>query len=678
MARSEPESRSGWILALLGGVVWTLALGFIAPTVAAGLDYVRLVEPYGEFFRQSLLRGELPWWNPHASLGRPFLADLQSLSFYPTTWLVVPFGVFGGWLVAATLHGALGLMGFLRLGRLLGWSQAVAFGAGICFLFSAPLFARMQAGQVNYVYALCYLPLVLDLAVRYALAPSRRGWVALAVTWALQLLCCHPQVFWLSALGAGLFVTGWLLQAPWRPAWDHWWRAALGLAAASAASLALLGFVLLPFLQLIAESNRAEPSLAFSAAFGMQPVHWLSLVFAPRAGFAVNWEYDLHAGALVLLAGLVGLVRVRDPLARGALALAWGGAVIAAGDTTPLFAWLYEILPGLANFRVPARAGVLLVLGLVASAAALIATLPAGRHRGMTLGLLGLIALAEIALAVRGWKLLPHLPADFPVEQLVRQAIRDKQLDRGVAPVRVSVPAELLRENSGMAYGYATPVGFESLSLARVWHYQHAVAGADPAHAFNTSPSGLFYDAAPKLNSLNLAITLPREASFISVREPSDPRTYLVTDFMSVKDWRAAITAVAGGQPIHQQAVVEAGREPGRWINRGDDAPGSARITAFTLNRVEVEVDSPQFALLVLAEAWYPAWRASVDGVETPCLPVNGWMRAAAVPPGKHKVEFVYREPSFLPGCLLSLATAGLLLVLWFRRPADHPRQPSS
>jgi hypothetical protein len=672
MAASGPESRRGWLLALLGGLVWTLVLGAIAPTVAAGLDYVRLVEPYGEFFRQSLLRGELPWWNPYASLGRPFLADLQSLSFYPATWLVVPFGVFGGWLVAATLHGALGIVGFLRLGRLLGWSPAVACGAGVCFLFSAPLFARMQAGQVNYVYALCYLPLVLDLAARYALAPSRRGWVALAAAWALQLLCCHPQVFWLSALGAGLFVTGWLLQAPWRQAWARWWRAALGLAAASAASLALLGFVLLPFLQLVAESNRAEPSLAFSAAFGMQPIHWQSLVFAPRAGFAVNWEYDLHAGALVLLAGLAGLARVRAPLARGALALALGGAVIAAGSATPLFAWLYEILPGLANFRVPARAGVLLVLGLIVSAAGFLANLPAGRRRGVALGLLGLVVLAEMAFAVRGWKRLPGQGTEFPVEPLVWPAIRAKHLDRNPAPVRVSVPADLLRENSGMVHGYATPVGFESLTLARVWDYQHAVAGADPAHAFNTSPSGLFYDAAPKLNSLNLAIMMPRDASFLSVKEPADPRAYLVTGFKSVKDWRAAIAAVAGGQPIHREAVVEEGRSPGRLINRGDEAPGSARITAFTLNRVEVEVDSPQFALLVLAEAWYPAWRASVDGVATPCLPANGWMRAAAVPPGKHRVEFVYHESSFLPGCLLSLATAGLLLVLWFRRPGSQ------
>jgi hypothetical protein len=239
--------------------------------------------------------------------------------------------------------------------------------------------------------------------------------------------------------------------------------------------------------------------------------------------------------------------------------------------------------------------------------------------------------------------------------------------------VRVSVPAELLRENSGMVYGYATPVGFESLSLARTWQYQHAAAGAAPAHAFNTSPSGLFYDVAPKLDSLNLAITLPRDSSFLSVKEPADPRAWLVTRFRAVPGWPVAIAAVAGGELNHQEAVIEAA-----WLSMlPKTAPeagfGPARITGFSSNTMDVEVDTPVDALLVTAEAWYPGWRVWVDGREMPCLPANGWMRAAVVPAGGRRVRFVYREQHFLPGCLVSLATAGLLLVLWFRKPEPKP-----
>ena len=81
-------------------------------------------------------------------------------------------------------------------------------------------------------------------------------------------------------------------------------------------------------------------------------------------------------------------------------------------------------------------------------------------------------------------------------------------------------------------------------------------------------------------------------------------------------------------------------------------------------------MDAAAPCLLVLAEAWYPRWQARVDGVDTKCLPANGWMRAVPVPAGRHVVRFEYRETRFLPGCALSLATVGLI---WFVGRRRHP-----
>ena len=690
---------------LLGGLVWAAVLGGMVPGMFAGLDYPRIVEPYGEFFRASLLRGELPWWNPQASLGRPFLADLQAMAFYPATWLLLPLGVKGGWLAGTALHGALALWGFMRLGRTHGVCGPRAFAGGLLYLFSAPLFARMMAGQLGYVFSLCYLPLVLDLALGFARQPARRRWAALAVTWALQLLSCHPQVFWLSTLAAGLFVTGWLAQPPWRDAWGRWWRAAAGLATAAGAAVALLGFVLVPFLQLAGQSNRAEPSLAFSAAFGMDGRHWLSLLAPPRGDFAVNWEYDLHAGLVVLLGGALAWGRWRDPLARAALVLAAGGALIAAGGSTPVFSLLYKVVPGLENFRVPARAGVLLTLGLVLGTVSLLANPPRGLSwrivlaglagvvaagllvfRGgafpaVELGLLGLAAagwlywlssggsgraawllgpgaLLGAGLVVQGLNRLPAYATDFPAEALVRRIIADHPAE--VAPVRVAVPPTLLRENSGMIHGYATPVGFESLSLARTWTYLHRAAHVDPGHAYNTSPSGAVYPAMPGFGSLNLRLMLPGADGVLRRVAQPDPRAYLVTQFQTRPGWPEAVTAAAAGHPIHQVALVEAGFAD-RLPAASGAMPGVARITRFALNSIEVEVDSPAPALLVLAEAWYPGWHAEVGGRETACLPANGWMRAAVVPAGRNQVRFFYRQEGLSEGGLLSLAAVLLL-----------------
>ena len=66
-----------------------------------------------------------------------------------------------------------------------------------------------------------------------------------------------------------------------------------------------------------------------------------------------------------------------------------------------------------------------------------------------------------------------------------------------------------------------------------------------------------------------------------------------------------------------------------------------AVITSFEPEHVVLEVEASAPALLVLAEAWYPGWRATVDGDPAAVYPANGWMRAVPVPVGRHRVADV-------------------------------------
>ena len=42
--------------------------------------------PLAYFHRQSFWRGELPLWNPFSNCGLPFLAQWNTLGFYPGVW----------------------------------------------------------------------------------------------------------------------------------------------------------------------------------------------------------------------------------------------------------------------------------------------------------------------------------------------------------------------------------------------------------------------------------------------------------------------------------------------------------------------------------------------------------------------------------------------------------------
>ena len=89
------------------------------------------------------------------------------------------------------------------------------------------------------------------------------------------------------------------------------------------------------------------------------------------------------------------------------------------------------------------------------------------------------------------------------------------------------------------------------------------------------------------------------------------------------------------------------------------DFTGSATVTKYEPNRIELETKANQPAILVLSENHYPGWRAYIDGRFTDTLRVDYNLRGVAVPAGEHKVEFVYRPKSVLIGMALSLLTLG-------------------
>jgi len=79
-------------------------------------------------------------------------------------------------------------------------------------------------------------------------------------------------------------------------------------------------------------------------------------------------------------------------------------------------------------------------------------------------------------------------------------------------------------------------------------------------------------------------------------------------------------------------------------------------------NRLVLRVRSGEPALLVLAENWFPAWKARVDGDEAPVLRANHTLRAVPVGPGEQRVELRY-DSELLRGSLW-LSAASVLLLL--------------
>ena len=112
-------------------------------------------------------------------------------------------------------------------------------------------------------------------------------------------------------------------------------------------------------------------------------------------------------------------------------------------------------------------------------------------------------------------------------------------------------------------------------------------------------------------------------------------------------------------------AVVEADAETVASWGLTDAPAGSPEpsLISYTPERIVIRTRSNMPGLLVLKEAYYPGWQATVNGEPAEIYPTNVLFRGVAVPPGESEVAFTYRPHSWRIGLRISLA-GGLLWLL--------------
>lgn len=141
------------------------------------------------------------------------------------------------------------------------------------------------------------------------------------------------------------------------------------------------------------------------------------------------------------------------------------------------------------------------------------------------------------------------------------------------------------------------------------------------------------------------------------------PRAYLVDRAIVEPDSLAVVNAfVARGEDPRLHAFVPEAPGldgPGRRID------GAIRWLPGTNHSVSLRVRAPDPSLLVLTDAWYPGWKAWVDGVPAPLRRVNWHFMGVELGRGEHDVRFDYRPRGIGKAAVVSalslLALAGVL-----------------
>ncbi len=728
--------RGDFVLAFLALLV-VAGLFFTTPSILESVDYVLFYKNNFEFLRDSIFGGRLPLWNPYIGTGRPYLADLQSAVFYPPVYLVL-LGTGSGTFLLISLHFLLAAFGMRALGDALQMKRPVSYLLALSLVGSLGLTGRLMAGQVLYVCALCYLPLLFVCATRLDGKWSGRLIGGYGLLMGLQFLCGHPQVFWISTLGQLVFAASRCIGASVVRTLATLIRSMTQFILAGTLSLGLTAIVLFPFLELVHQGNRSAPSPEF-ANFGR--LEWLdlfSLITGPPYEKLVDWEKNLFVGGAILISGIAGLFRLRDRNCRALLAVLVFALLISVGDQTPLFRCFYGFLPGFAGFRVHARSAILIVFVLLVSAGLWFSNRRTGamdwvalaltggvtlfllfcyrrelsRPGGtiplaiwITLACLGLLFLA-LGLEGRDRRLggyvlvavgllqgidlfnanlefkgnytflkVQNTSPDFPYQAALVSLLRDSGLSgEDHLPPRVLVPRKIVPANFGMLYHYSSVDAYTSLFLRRPWNYLHRVLDLPTPKMKNTSVAGEIFDRDPfSRPELAVDVGMNRQTGAFVLNPRPAPRVFLVYQTDVVDSGEAAIDRLKAGYDVRRAALVEQPLKPG-LADGVSLIEHESRVVRCTPTSITLDIDARADALLVMAEAWYPGWKARIGDSVTESLPANAWMRAFRVPAGHHRVQVFFQQDYLVIGgftSLFSLITCALLI-------GGHRRVPGS
>ncbi|MBC8002134.1 MAG: hypothetical protein H7X97_06060 [Opitutaceae bacterium] len=721
------------LLTTLAVTLLVAILYFTSPSLFQAIDYVLFYRPNFQFLVDSIHGGELPLWNPYLGLGRPYLADLQNAVFYPPIYLLL-LGEGVGLAMLVWSHCLLAVIGMRTLGRALGMTRGISVFIAFSFVASIALTGRMFAGQVLYVCAACYLPWLLWMSLPVENPLNRRRVATHAALLALQFLCGHPQIFWLSGLAQVALIFGGAMRSSTGSSLRALIRGLGALALAGSLAVGVVAVVLLPFLELIPQGNRVAPSLAFASYGRLAWPELMTLFLRSPYPYLVDWERHLFMGLPLAMAGLAGLTQIRNQRQRPLLVLAIAGLLLAVADSTPLGAVFYKVLPGYSVFRLHARAGLLIVMALLLAAGIWLSEEKYGRQAWAGLGIAGTLILGLILFfapeSKEGFPLtsLPALTTmvtivllavwlwagtsrpqlgplallaftlvqvinlanenyrvkgaysffnsmrstgHYPTEGAMTRALESAGLLRpGLPPPRVLADKHVIPPNFGMMHGYSSVDGYTSLFLGRPWKFLHGVAGVAEDEAKNTALSPDIADKA--------AFPIPGFHQIVGL----DPLKRVI-QMTTNPPPRAFVVFAAQTVPSLTDQVnrLRSGHDIYRTalIESSSGAlpevlnpPAAVPVTVerFERNRLVIEVDIPRDGLLVLAEAWYPGWRLKLGDRLIESAPVNVWMRSFPVPAGKYSAEIVFHQNRLLPGAVISGLSLILLCFLLRRKPA--------
>jgi hypothetical protein len=357
------HERRSTLIALAGLLALVLAmfgdLLFAGGTRVCGHQGADLFLQYycwRDFGFHELAGGHLALWNPYIFGGAPYFGGMQSALLYLPNWLFLflPVAPAVNWTVALNMF-ALGAFMFFWM-RVRELSFVASFFAGALVMFAGPHFLHVFGGHLPQMATMTWSPLIFC-AIDGLFKTRRIGWCLLGMfAVAMQVLAGFPQYVFYTGIVAGLYA-GLRLIA------HRSWRLAGELLLTYLGGAVLTAVQLWPGFEATGETVRGvRVPFEFARQCAFPPENFLTLLAGNLFGDVANywgrcylWETSLFLSVTGLVLAIYAAIYLNWNAKWISFTVILVALLLALGANTPLFAFLYEHVPGFDRFRATAK-----------------------------------------------------------------------------------------------------------------------------------------------------------------------------------------------------------------------------------------------------------------------------------------------------------------------------------
>jgi hypothetical protein len=486
--------------------------------------------------------------------------------------------------------------------------------------------------------------------------------------------------------------------------------------------------VLLPLSELGSVSDRATSlGYKWATYISYWPPNVLTFLFpyingdfgnATYIGPPLFWEDYAYVGAAPFLLALYAAFHARRrPLVQYAAGMTVAAFLLAVGRRTPIFHLAYSLLPGMNLFRNPTRFLVVVDLGIAILGGIGLTWLRAHLERVWPHNPRAPQAIAVAVCALTAIDLCIHQPRQDPMvpaaEWLAPPSTATAILNASTAP-RSFTPRhrDLHRQAELAAHGWADVRPFYDIrdliepntgggywdipsadcyvGIAPSWYVDvwsdHSRESALVTPLANPDGDRRALVTAPAFANVMRTYGVTHVVSPLPANDPSltllarAPHAYAYTVAGSARARFVASARRVANEAEAAARLVDPSFDPSREVllmdapadviardpSTSQDQPssGTAAIARDDDDEIDIDVDAHGRGFLLLADTYYPGWRAEVDGTPTPIYRADISVRAVAVPSGRHRIRFSFSAGRYFAGLRISLAAVGILL-LW-------------